>query len=100
MDKLISANAVITILENARFRADKDLSKAYLIADLQEQIERLPAAFDKEKIIEDLKDWKEDAEKWAAKYDEIGRIDKIDIRDAEAWAFGQALETVGKGGVE
>ena len=50
MDKLISANAVIAILENARFRAGKDLSKAYLIADLQEQIERLPSAFDKEKV--------------------------------------------------
>lgn len=99
MDKLISANAVITILENARFRAGKDLSKAYLIADLQEQIERLPTAFDKEKVIEDLKDWKEDAEKWAMKYDGIGDVN-ADIRAAEAWAFGQALETVEKGGVE
>ena len=99
-DKLISANAVITILENARFRAGKDLSKAYLIADLQEQIERLPAAFDKEKIIEDLKDWKEDAEKWAAKYDEIGDTDNMDIRDTESRAFGQAIEIVEKGGVK
>lgn len=55
MDKLISLQSVITMLENKRFEVEKDLSKAYLLADVQEQIEHLPAAFDKEKVIEELK---------------------------------------------
>lgn len=57
MDKLISLQSVITMLENKRFEVEKDLSKAYLLADVQEQIEHLPAAFDKEKVIEDLEDY-------------------------------------------
>ena len=47
MDKLISLQNVIEILENKRFETGKDLAKSYLLADVQEQIERLPAAFDK-----------------------------------------------------
>ena len=56
MDKLISLQNVIEILENKRFEAGKDLAKSYLLADVQEQIERLPAAFDKEKVIEEIEE--------------------------------------------
>lgn len=97
MDKLISANAVITILENARFRAGKDLSKAYLIADLQEQIERLPAAFDKEKVMEELDECKQIMLSPTNK-DCFG--EECRENDCLACVFNKAIEIVEKGGVE
>lgn len=63
-------------------------------------IEEQPTAFDKEKVIEDLTDWKNDAEKWAAKYDEIGDINNMDIQDAMARCYKNAIEIVEKGGIE
>lgn len=97
MDKLISANAVITILENARFRAGKDLSKAYLLADLQEQIERLPAAFDKEKVkavLHTKADYAND--KWM----EQSADERSFYWDGKEDGFREAIEIVEKGGVD
>lgn len=54
-DDLISRKAVIYILENMIFEVGKDLSKSYLLQDARERIIRLNAAFDKEKVIEELK---------------------------------------------
>lgn len=99
MDKLISANAVITILENARFRAGKDLSKAYLIADLQEQMERLPAAFDKEKVVEELKEGLKLADK---EKERCARENPLQFDSAKGYSNGiaNAIEIVKKGGVD
>lgn len=54
-DDLISRKAVIYILENMIFEVGKDLSKSYLLQDARERIIRLSAAFDKKKVIEELK---------------------------------------------
>ena len=54
-DDLISRKEVIDILENMIFEVGKDLSKSYLLQDARERIIRLNAAFDKEKVIEELK---------------------------------------------
>ena len=66
----------------------------------QELIDRQPTAFDKEKVIEDLTDWKNDAEKWAAKYDEIGDTDNMDLQDMAARCYVNAIDVVEKGGIE
>lgn len=55
MDDLISRKDVITIIENMMFEVGKDLSKSYLLQDARERIIRLNTAFDKEKVIEELK---------------------------------------------
>ena len=54
-DDLISRKEAIDILENMIFEVGKDLSKSYLLQDARERIIRLNAAFDKEKVIEELK---------------------------------------------
>lgn len=59
-----------------------------------------PIAFDKEKVIEDLMDWKNDAEKLAAKYDEIGDIDNMQLQDISAKCYETAIEIIEKGGIE
>lgn len=97
IDKLISANAVITILENARFRAGKDLSKTYLIADLQEQIERLSAAFDKEEVKAKLQ---AKAEHASDKRAEAGLYDVSVYWVGREEGFKEAIKIVEKGGVE
>ena len=55
-DDLISRKDVITIIENMIFEVGKDLSKSYLLQDAKERIRRLNTAFDKEKVIEELKE--------------------------------------------
>ncbi len=73
----------------------KDLRRA-----AQELIGSQPTAFDKEKVIEDLNDWMKDAEKWAAKYDEVGDTDNMDLQDMAARCYKNAIEIVEKGGIE
>ena len=63
-------------------------------------IEHCETAFDKEKLIEDLNDWMKDAEKWAAKYDEVGDTDNMDLQDMAARCYKNAIEIVEKGGIE
>ena len=53
-DDLISQIEAIDILENMIFEVGKDLSKSYLLQDARERIIRLNAAFDKEKVKEEL----------------------------------------------
>ena len=53
-EDLISRKEVIYILENMIFEVGKDLSKSYLLQDARERIIRLNAAFDKEKVKEEL----------------------------------------------
>ena len=59
-----------------------------------------PTVFDKEKVIEDLNDWMKDTEKWAAKYDEVGDTDNMDLQDMAARCYKNAIEIVEKGGIE
>lgn len=54
-DDLISRKEAIDILENMIFEVGKDLSKSYLLQDARERIIRLSAAFDKKKVIGELK---------------------------------------------
>lgn len=41
-----------------------------------------------------------DAEKWAAKYDEVGDTDNMDLQDMAARCYKNAIEIVEKGGIE
>ena len=56
-DDLISRKDAIVIIENMIFEVGKDLSKSYLLQDARERIIRLNAAFNKEKVIEELEDY-------------------------------------------
>lgn len=55
-DDLISRKEAIDILENMIFEVGKDLSKSYLLQDAREKIIGLNTAFDKEKVIDQLKE--------------------------------------------
>ena len=70
------------------------------VLKIREIIMNMPTAFDKEKVIEDLNDWMKDAEKWAAKYDEVGDTDNMDLQDMAARCYKNAIEIVEKGGIE
>ena len=65
-----------------------------------DMIKRSSTVFDKKKVIEDLNDWMKDAEKWAAKYDEVGDTDNMDLQDMAARCYKNAIEIVEKGGIE
>lgn len=56
-DDLISRKEAIDILENMIFEVGKDLSKSYLLQDARERIIKLNAAFDKEKVIKEIKEY-------------------------------------------
>lgn len=62
-------------------------------------IEEQPTAFDKEKVIEELTDRKNDADNQAAKYDEAGDIVNMDLQDMAARCYANTIEIVEKGGV-
>ena len=103
MDKLISLQNVIEILENKRFETGKDLAKSYLLADVQEQIERLPADFDKEKVIDKLVELRQ------KEYNDNEEVEDLtdgeEIYDAgrsqgRFEAYHKAIEIVEKGGIE
>lgn len=100
MDKLISLQNVIEILENKRFEAGKDLAKSYLLADVQEQIERLPAAFDKEKVIEEIKSWEKASHDAGIQSNYAGLDNKASGYYQESLAYHRSVEIVKKGGIE
>ena len=91
-DDLISRKSLI---ENLNKFAPEHYTA--LINDL---ITKEPESFDKEKVIEDLNDWMKDAEKWAAKYDEVGDTDNMDLQDMAARCYKNAIEIVEKGGIK
>lgn len=93
-DDLISRKAVIEAVDR-HTREDGTLDD-----DISIILEEVKAAFDKEKVIEDLNDWMKDAEKWAAKYDEVGDTDNMDLQDMAARCYKNAIEIVEKGGIE
>lgn len=91
---LISRKAVIEAVDR-HTREDGTLDE-----DISVILEEVKAAFDKEKVLEDLNDWKKDAEKWATKYDEIGDTDNMDLQDMAARCYKNAIEIIEKGGIE
>lgn len=99
-DDLISRKALLKKLEVFN---DRDHGNEHFLLGIEsakEIIKNEPAAFDKEKVIEDLNDWMKDAEKWAAKYDEVGDTDNMDLQDMAARCYKNAIEIVEKGGIE
>ena len=63
-------------------------------------LEEVPTAFDKDKVIDDLNDRVRDAENCAAKYDEIGDIDNMDLQDMAVICYEISIKIVEKGGIE
>ena len=64
------------------------------------EIDEAPTAFDKEKVIKELTDRKNDADNQAAKYDEAGDIVNMDLQDMAARCYANAIKIVEKGGIE
>ena len=93
-DDLISRKAVIESVDR-HTRDDGTLDD-----DISVILEEVETAFDKEKVIEDLTDRKNDADKWAAKYDEVGDIDNMDLQDMAVRCYVNAIEIVEKGGIK
>ena len=65
------------------------------IKDVKDIIRKAPIAFDKEKVINEIKEYKEDAEEWANK-----SIENADEFYTYADAYKNCLEIVENGGVE
>ena len=85
-DDLISRKAVIDILENMMFEKGKNLSSSYLLQDARERISRLSVAFDKEKVIEEMKNAKEEAKQINSRF--------------SALSYEVCIEIAEKGGIE
>ena len=94
--RLISADSIMHKMADMLNESGNPLLAEKAIA----LIDHEPTAFDKEKVIEDLSDWKNDAEKWAAKYDEVGDTDNIDLQDVAVRCYVIAIEIVEKGGIK
>ena len=97
-DDLISRKDVITIIENMIFEVGKDLSKSYLLQDAKERIRRLNTAFDKEKVIEELKEMATHSASCKTQC-EFGSTEYFDYMGAEV-AYKTTIEIVEKGGIE
>lgn len=88
-DDLISREAVIKAVDR-HIREDGTLDE-----DISVILEEVKTAFYKEKVIEEIKEYKEDAEKWANK-----SIENADEFYTYVDAYKNCLEIVEKGGVE
>lgn len=86
---LISREAVIKAVDR-HTREDGTLDE-----DISVILEEVKTVFDKEKVIEEIKEYKEDADKWAKK-----PIENADEFSTYVDAYKNCLEIVEKGGVE
>ena len=102
-DDLISRKAAYKAFSdylNRNFIGEISSQTELSIGEIASVIKSIPTVFDKEKVIEDLTDWKNDAERWAAKYDEVGDTDNMDLQDMAVRCYVNAIEIVKKGGIE
>lgn len=71
-----------------------------ILGDCKIEIERLPTAYDVDKVVERLEELNKSEQSRAAEYDEAGRIDLMDIHDAKAEAYRNSRRIVKSGGIE
>lgn len=88
-DDLISRESVIKAVDR-HTREDGTLDE-----DISVILEEVKTAFNKEKVMNEIKEYKEDAEKWANK-----SIENADEFYTYVDAYKNCLEIVEKGGVE
>ena len=98
-DDLISRKAVLDILTEERIRNSILASPAFGEM-LAQRIKNIPTAFDKEKVIEELKSW-EKASHDAGIQSTYAELDnKASGYYQESRAYHRAIEIVEKGGIE
>ena len=88
-DDLISRKALIADMKSRKY-IDKALCEIF-----ETVVDEAPTAFDKKKVMNEIKEYKEDAEKWAKK-----PIENADEFSTYVDAYKNCLEIVEKGGVD
>ena len=90
-DDLISRKEVLELLYE--IKDDNSIPKNYgTILDIIREVRMMPTAFDKEKVMNEIKEYKEDSEKWSKK-----SIENADEFWTYADAYKRCLEIVEKG---
>ena len=87
-DDLISRKALIADMKSRKY-IDKALCEIF-----ETVVDEAPTAFNKEKVMNEIKEYKEDAEKWANKL-----IESADEFYTYMNAYNNCLEIVEKGGI-
>lgn len=96
---LISRKAVLDILTEERVR-NSILASPTFVELLVQRIQKVPAAFDKEKVIEELKTKAEITQKRKEFFIEKGFTQEECLLDGKERAYKNAIEIVEKGGVD
>ena len=92
-DDLISRDEVLKLLYE--IKDDNSIPKNYgTILDIIREVRMMPTAFDKEKVMNEIKEYKEDSEEWSKK-----SIENADEYYTYLDAYKRCLEIVEKGGV-
>ena len=97
-DDLISRKAAYKAFSdylNRNFLGEISPEKELRVGEIASVISSVPTAFDKENVINEIKEYKEDAEEWAKK-----SIENADEFYTYADAYNNCLEIVEKGGIE
>lgn len=90
-DDLISREEVLKLLYE--IKDDNSIPKNYgTILDIIREVRMIPIAFNKKKVINEIKEYKEDAEEWAKK-----PVENSDEFWTYADAYKRCLEIVEKG---
>lgn len=95
-DDLISKKAVIVLIDKLGYinvSSRDDFNANLRMEKVRQEVVKLPTAFDKEKVIEELKQGTEDSRKT---WNRFGGEDAI----GEMNAYIRAIEIVDKGGIE
>jgi len=102
---LISRNELLKELESFSMRITGSANAMILVIvdeykkRLKKMIEEQSTAYDVDKVVERLEAHRDCYEEKAAKYDENGDTQNMNISDLIAFAYGKAIEIVKEGGV-
>ena len=101
-DDLISRSELIKEIEKSMDynpHSDMKIRATHIFEHGQfiKMVMNMPTAFDKKKVMNEIKEYKEDAEKWAKKPKPIENADEF---STYIDAYKNCLEIVEKGGVE
>lgn len=100
-DDLISRKALLKqfiVSDSGRRIPEYDIDNFAVtvpIKDVKDIIRKAPAAFNKEKVMNEIREYKEDSEKWAKK-----PVENTDEFLTYADAYKRCLEIIEKGGIE
>ena len=90
----------LRLLLNRSFLGEIIPHESISVGEIATLIKNEPTAYNVDKVVEQLEELKKVEKSRAAEYDEVGKIDMMNIHDAKAEAYKNSRRIVKSGGTE